>query len=88
MPKKLYVGNMPYQTTEEELEHLFGQYGSVVSASIVMDRVTGRSRGFAFVEMEEDDAASAAIAALDNKDFNGRELRVSEARERAPRNRF
>ena len=92
MAKKLYVGNLSYSSTEPVLEDLFGQYGQVVSAKIVIDRETKRSRGFGFVEMEEDDAAEAAISALDGYEFEGRRLRVNEAmereRERRPRREF
>ncbi len=90
MAKKLYVGNLSYSSTEPVLEDLFGQYGQVVSAKVVIDRETKRSRGFGFVEMEEDDAAEAAISALDGYEFEGRRLRVNEAmeRERRPRREF
>lgn len=90
MAKKLYVGNLSYSSTEPVLEDLFGQYGQVVSAKVVTDRETKRSRGFGFVEMEEDDAAEAAISALDGYEFEGRKLRVNEAmeRERRPRREF
>jgi len=74
--------------SEEELQDLFGEYGEVTSAKIIKDRMTGRSRGFGFVEMAEEDAGKAAIEALNDKDFSGRPLRVNEARpqrERAPR---
>jgi RNA recognition motif-containing protein len=87
MAKKLYVGNLSYSSTEPVLEDLFGQYGQVVSAKIVIDRETKRSRGFGFVEMEEDDAAEAAISALDGYEFEGRRLRVNEAMERERRSR-
>lgn len=82
MAKKIYVGNLNYQTTDEELSELFTQFGAVVSARIIMDRYTNRSKGFGFVEMETDEACATAIAELDGKDFKGREVRVSEARER------
>jgi RNA recognition motif-containing protein len=81
LTKKLYVGNIPFSMTETELEELFSRHGAVSSAKVITDRETGRSRGFAFVEMESD-AADAAIEALDGKDFGGRALRVNEARER------
>jgi RNA recognition motif-containing protein len=77
---KLYVGNLPFTTTENDLQEVFGQHGSVTSASIVMDRETGRSRGFAFVEMPNDAEAQAAITALNGQNFNGRDLTVNEAR--------
>ena len=84
MVKKIYVGNLPFSATEEELRELFEQHGQVQSVSIITDRETGRSRGFGFVEME---AASAddAIAALDQAQMGGRSLSVSEARARPER---
>lgn len=86
MSKRLYVGNIPYQTTEEQLRTLFEDGGAEVSeVKIVIDRETGRPRGFAFVEMTDDVHASAAIDSLHGKDFGGRPLTVSEARERQPR---
>ena len=80
--KNIYVGNINYSTTEEELETLFGQYGAIRSVKIIVDRMTDRSKGFGFVEMEDDGAADQAIAALNGSDFMGRSLRVSEARGR------
>ena len=89
MSKKIYVGNLNYATTEDQLSQAFAQYGSVVSAKIITDRYTDRSKGFGFIEMEEDDAAEAAISALNGQQLDGRELRVSEANDRKPReNRF
>jgi RNA recognition motif-containing protein len=85
MSKKIYVGNMNYNTTETQLQDLFAQHGTVVSVNIVRDRYTNRPKGFAFVEMEEADAAQAAITALNNKEVDGRELRVSEAQAKKPR---
>jgi RNA recognition motif-containing protein len=82
MAKKIYVGNVNFATTESSLNNLFSQYGEVVSANIVMDRVTGRSKGFGFVEMAEDSAAQSAIEALDGKEFEGRQLRVNEAQDK------
>lgn len=84
--KNIYVGNLPWGTTEDDLRRSFGQYGQVQSAKIIMDRETGRSRGFGFVEME-DDAADQAIQALNGTDMGGRSLKVNEAkpRERKPR---
>ncbi|MBN1867302.1 RNA-binding protein [Candidatus Sumerlaeota bacterium] len=79
MSKKIYVGNIPFQTTEEEVRTMFGRYGEVHKVNIITDRDTGRSRGFCFVEM---DGADEAIAELNGKDFGGRSLRVNEARER------
>ena len=83
MAKKLYVGNLPYTTNDDELRQLFEEYGSVESADVVSDRETGRSRGFGFVEMD-DEGADKAMRALDGKDFGGRPLRIDEARERRP----
>ena len=85
MSKKLYVGNMNYATTEDQLRDLFSQYGTVVNVNIVTDRFTNQSKGFGFVEMEEDSASEAAISALNKFEFDGRQLRVDEARERRPR---
>ncbi len=79
---KLYVGNLPYSTTGEELTGTFAAFGEVVSANVIQDRDTGRSRGFGFVEMPNDSEANAAIEALHGKDFNGRNLIVNEARPR------
>ncbi|MCG8420335.1 MAG: RNA-binding protein [Proteobacteria bacterium] len=81
---RLYVGNLTYDADEESLRELFGQDGrTVVSASIITDRETGRSRGFGFVEMGSPADGEAAISALDGHDFGGRPLRVNEARERS-----
>src|SRR5687767_6187886 len=85
MGKKLYVGNLSYQVDSSELEQLFGQHGSVVSAQIINDRDTGRSKGFGFVEMASDDEAQAAIAALNGHEHGGRALTVNEARPREDR---
>ncbi len=83
MAKRLYVGNIPYQTTEEQLRSLFEQDGGqVTEVKIVLDRESGRPRGFAFVELSSDSQAAAAIEALHGKPFGGRPLTVSEARER------
>ena len=79
MTKKLYVGNMSYDTTEDRLRELFGAHGEVTSVNAVTDRYTGRPRGFAFVEMATDEAAKAAIAALDGQMVDGRQLKVAEA---------
>ena len=79
MAKKIYVGNMSYATTEDELRDLFAQYGTVLSANIIIDRDTRRPTGFGFVEMDDDAAAEAAISQLDGKEFGGRNLRVNEA---------
>ncbi|MBI9108195.1 MAG: RNA-binding protein [Spirochaetales bacterium] len=88
MAKTIYVGNLNYQTTEEDLNELFSQYGEVESVKLIMDRETNRPRGFAFVDMLDDDAATAAVSMLNDKDFNGRNLRVNEAKERSPRRDF
>ena len=85
MGKKLYVGNLSYQVDSSELEQLFGQHGQVVSAQIINDRDTGRSKGFGFVEMANDDEAEAAIAALNGQEHGGRALTVNEARPREDR---
>ena len=84
MGKRIYVGNIPFDTTEEDLDGLFSAHGAVESVKIITDRETGRSRGFAFVEMDAG-AADAAIGALDGKDMGGRPLKVNEAREREQR---
>jgi RNA recognition motif-containing protein len=80
--KKLYVGNLSFTTTEEELKTLFAQFGEVKSVAVIKDRDTGRSRGFGFVEMENPEAA---VAGTNGKDFGGRTLTVNEARERESR---
>ena len=88
MGAKLYVGNLPYSVTEERLQQHFAQHGSVVSARIITDKFTGRSKGFGFVEMSSDQEAEQATAALNGTDFEGRNIVVSEARPqqaRAPR---
>jgi cold-inducible RNA-binding protein len=85
MGKRLYVGNLPWSTSSTELQALFEPYGAVRAAEVIMDRVTGRSRGFGFVEMEDDNTMNGAIEALNGKDLNGRPLVVNEARERSPR---
>lgn len=82
MGKRLYVGNLNYATTEDELHRLFSEVGPVASVSLVIDRATDRSKGFAFVEMETDEAAQAAIERLNNAEFGGRNLTVNEARPR------
>jgi RNA recognition motif-containing protein len=85
MGKKLYVGNLSYGVDSSELEQLFGAHGQVVSAQIINDRDTGRSKGFGFVEMSNDDEAQAAITALNGQQHNGRALTVNEARPREDR---
>lgn len=77
---KLYVGNLSFQTSEDELRDLFSQHGDVASVSLVMDRETGRPRGFGFVEMPDDAQAQAAITAINGQSFMGRDLTVNEAR--------
>lgn len=81
----IYVGNVPFQTSEDQLKELFEQFGRVEQAKIIADKVTGRSRGFAFVEMPEREEGLRAIEELDSKDFMGRTLRVNEARPRKGR---
>ena len=85
MGKKLYVGNLSYEVDSSELEQLFGQYGHVTSAQIISDRETGRSKGFGFVEMGNDDEAESAINALNGQQHGGRALTVNEARPREDR---
>jgi len=85
MSHKVYVGNLPYSFTAEDLKSLFGAYGAVRSAEVISDRETGRSRGFGFVEMETAEQIQEAIKGLHDNDVQGRRLTVNEARERAPR---
>ena len=85
MGAKLYVGNLSYSVTEERLQQHFAQHGSVVSARIITDKFSGRSKGFGFVEMSSDDEAQRATTALNGTDFDGRNIVVSEARPQAPR---
>jgi len=80
MAKKLYIGGLPYSTTDDQLKDAFAQAGSVTSATIIMDKMTGRSKGFGFVEMSTEDEAQAAISMWNGKDFGGRTLTVNEAR--------
>jgi len=82
MAKKIYVGNLSYHSTEDSLRSAFAQFGDVVSANIVMDRYTGSSKGFGFVEMSTDQAATAAIAGMNGQELDGRQLRVNEANDR------
>jgi len=81
MSKKLYVGNLSYDTDSSSLQQLFSQYGEIVSVNIITDRMTGRARGFGFVEMGTDEAAKAAIAGLNGAELDGRQLRVNEAQD-------
>jgi RNA recognition motif-containing protein len=85
MGKKLYVGNLPFTTTDQDLSDLFAQAGQVTSAKVIMDRDSGRSKGFGFVEMNSDAEAEKAISQFNGKDMNGRALTVNEARPMAPR---
>lgn len=85
--KSIYVGNIPFSASENDLRDLFGAYGNVSSVKLIEDRETGRFRGFGFVEMEDADAL-AAIEALDGHDMSGRPLKVNEAKPRAPRPRY
>ena len=82
MAKKLYIGNLPFSATEDQVKEYFGQFGEILSVKIITDRTTGRSRGFCFVEMEN---AEQAMNELNGKDFSGRKLMINEAREREPR---
>nr|WP_165064497.1 RNA-binding protein [Paludisphaera rhizosphaerae] len=84
MAKRLYVGNLKYTVTSEQLQEIFEQFGAVSSAQVLSDRETGRSRGFGFVEMPNDDEAQNAIESLDGQDHDGRRLTVNEARPRTP----
>ncbi|GER87817.1 hypothetical protein KDW_19790 [Dictyobacter vulcani] len=79
---KLYVGKLPYRTTDQDLNDLFGQYGQVLSATIIMDRETGRSKGFGFVEMSNDEEAQSAMSQLNNSSLEGRTIIVNEAQEK------
>ncbi|HTY39589.1 MAG TPA: RNA-binding protein [Candidatus Paceibacterota bacterium] len=91
MAKRLYVGGLPYSTTQDELKEAFSKAGTVVSATVIMDKFTGRSKGFGFVEMSNDDETSAAIEMWNGKDMGGRNITVNEARPlepRAPRREF
>lgn len=85
MGKKLYVGNLPYSVDSDQLADLFAQAGNVESANVIMDRDSGRSKGFGFVEMSSDDEAERAISEMNGREFAGRAINVSEARPQAPR---
>src|SRR5262245_33607607 len=85
MGKKLYVGNLAYGVSDSDLDQMFAAHGTVLSAQVIMDRDTGRSKGFGFVEMSSDQEAQAAIAALNGKEIDGRTLTVNEARPREDR---
>lgn len=83
MAKRIFVGNLPFSATEDQLRALFSAHGEVTAVNIITDKFTGRSRGFAFVEMSDDAAAAAAIAAVNQYQLEGRALTVNEARERS-----
>jgi cold-inducible RNA-binding protein len=87
MTQKLYVGNLSYNTTEGTLRTLFAEYGAIESVSMITDRETGRPKGFAFVEMATEQAANAAISALNGKSVDDREIKVNEAKPQADRDR-
>jgi RNA recognition motif-containing protein len=87
MAKKLYVGNLSYNTSEDSLRNLFAEFGNVASAKIVFDRETGNSKGFGFVEMSTDEEASAAITGTNGREFDGRQIRVNEAMDKPRRDR-
>tara|TARA_Y100000588_G_scaffold395193_1_gene521149 strand:+ start:3733 stop:3987 length:255 start_codon:yes stop_codon:yes gene_type:complete len=82
MSKNIYVGNLPWSFNDDKLGELFGEHGEVTSAKVIVDRMSGRSRGFGFVEMATEDEAGAAIEALNGHDADGRELKVNEAKPR------
>jgi len=86
MSKKIYVGNLPFDATEDQIRELFTQYGTVTSVALITDRETGAPRGFGFVEMEQ--GADQAIQNLNNHDMNGRGLKVNEAKPKAERSRW
>ncbi len=85
MANKLYIGGLPYSTTQDALQNAFAQAGTVVSATVITDRMSGRSKGFGFVEMSTDEEAQKAIELFNGKDFEGRTLTVNEARPMTPR---
>ena len=82
MSKKIYVGNLSYKVTEDDLKNLFGEFGTLTSVNVITDKETGRPRGFAFVEMDSDDEATKAINSLNGKELQDREIVVNEARPR------
>jgi cold-inducible RNA-binding protein len=88
MAKKLYVGSLSYGTTDDSLKNYFMQAGEVISASVIKDKMSGRSKGFGFVEMSSDDEAEKAIEMFNGKDFDGRKITVNEARPMEPRREF
>lgn len=77
---KIYIGNLPYSTDDASLKELFGSFGTIVSATVISDRATGRSKGFGFVEFDSEEATSKAIEAMDNYEVDGRNIKVSKAR--------
>lgn len=85
MASKLFVGGLPYSTTSDELNQLFAEHGTIVSATVITDRDTGRSKGFGFVEFSSDDEAKKALEALNNSEVGGRRIIVNEARPQQPR---
>lgn len=85
MAKKLFVGGIPYGLSSSQLEELFSKYGKVLSANVIIDRMTNRSKGFGFVEMEDDDEADKAMNALNGSDVDGRKIAVNEAKPREER---
>ncbi|GHV89370.1 hypothetical protein AGMMS50267_17300 [Spirochaetia bacterium] len=87
MAKKLYVGNLSYNTTEDGLRNLFSEFGTVASAKIIADRDTGNSKGFGFIEMGTDEEANAAIEGTNGRELDGRQLRVNEAMDKPRRDR-
>ena len=84
--KRIYIGNLSFNTTEESLNNAFSAFGEVISATLIMDKITNRSKGFGFVEMPDDDAAFNAIRSLNGKDLDGRKVRVSIAEDKGSRN--
>ena len=87
MAKKLYVGNLSYNTTEDGLRNIFAEFGTVVSAKIIFDRGSGNSKGFGFIEMNSDEEASAAITGTNGRECDGRQIRVNEAMDKPRRDR-
>jgi RNA-binding proteins (RRM domain) len=88
MSKKVYVGNLNYATTEETLKNVFSEFGEVVSAIVIYDRMTQQSKGFGFVEFSDDSAAESAIGAMNGKEVDGRRIRVNTAEDRPARPKF